>query len=134
MVFGAGCPSSGGANVLTTTALPVANGTFRATGTGLPATAIVIAVSSVTPTAPPLPLASVLAQALPGCTLHVTPDILEALVTTTGTVQSSLLLPDSPPIIGVTFYHQMVPIEVDAAGDWTSITATNALRLTVGAP
>lgn len=132
--LGAGCASSGGANVLTTTSMPVANGTFQATGTGLPATAIVIAVTSVTPMAPALPLASILAQALPGCDLHVTPDILEALVTTTGTAQSSLLLPDSPPIVGVTFYHQMVPIELDGAGNWVAITSTNGLQLTVGAP
>lgn len=37
-----------------------------------------------------------------------------------------------PPLVGVTFHHQMVPIEVDALGAWTEITATNALQLVAG--
>jgi hypothetical protein len=54
------------------------------------------------------------------------------LFTVTGTAQSSFYLPNTPPLVGVTFYHQMVPIEVDAQGAWVSVTATNALQLTAG--
>jgi len=120
-------------NVLSATTLPWANNVFRATATGLPSTAIVITVTSLT--ALPqgvLPLASVFAQGQPGCDLLVGPDILGVLVTTTGTAQSQMFLPNTPPLVGVTFYHQMVPIEVDSLGNWTAITATNALRLTGG--
>jgi hypothetical protein len=63
----------------------------------------------------------------------VQPDILEAMVTLTGSAQSSLFLPNSPPLVGVVFYHQMVPIELDGFGNWVAITSTNALQLTAGA-
>ncbi len=60
------------------------------------------------------------------------PDILGLLVTTTGSVQSSFFLPNTPPLVGVTFYHQMVPIELDMVGAWVAVAATNALQLTAG--
>jgi hypothetical protein len=62
----------------------------------------------------------------------VAPDILGALVTTTGSATSALFLPNTPPLVGVTFYHQMVPIELDLAGNWVAVTATNALQLVAG--
>ncbi|MBX3464019.1 MAG: hypothetical protein KF830_12675 [Planctomycetes bacterium] len=46
------------------------------------------------------------------------------------TPQSSLLLPNTPPLVGVTFCHQMVPLELGPTGDWASVTATNAPQLT----
>jgi hypothetical protein len=79
------------------------------------------------------PLSAAFSQAGPGCDVLVQPDILGALVTFTGTAESSLFLPNSPPLVGVTFFHQMVPIEVDGGGAWVSVTATNALQLTAGA-
>lgn len=126
---GSGCAG----NVLSATTLPWADNVFRATATGLPGTAIVITVTSLTSIPQGvLPLASVFAQGQPGCDLLVVPDILGVLVTTTGTAQSQMFLPNSPPLVGVTFFHQMIPIEVDSLGNWTAITATNALRLTGG--
>jgi hypothetical protein len=35
-------------------------------------------------------------------------------------------------LVGISSYHQMMPIELDPAGKWTAITATNSLRLTAG--
>ena len=134
IVSGTGCPSSGGSNTLTATTLPWVDATFHATGTGLPALAIVIAATSVTPIPQGVaPLASLLPpQGQPGCDLLVQPDILEAMVTLTGSAQSSLFLPNTPPLVGVVFYHQMIPIELDGLGNWVAITSTNALQLTAG--
>ncbi len=112
--------------------LPWVGGTFRATGTGLPTNALVFAVTSLSPMAPALPLSIVFSQAGPGCDLFVAPDILDVLVTTTGTAQSQLFLANVPSLAGVIFYHQMVPIELDALGAWVAVSATNALQLTVG--
>jgi hypothetical protein len=131
--LGSGCPSSGGSNTLVATTLPWVDATFRATGTGLPSLALVVAATSFT--AIPqgvLPLASVFAQAPPGCDLLVAPDILQAYVTTTGIVESSFLLPSTPPIVGLMFHHQMVPFELDAQSNVIAITATNAVQLTAG--
>ncbi|HZN38294.1 MAG TPA: hypothetical protein VFD82_05795 [Planctomycetota bacterium] len=132
--YGAGCTSSGGTNTLTATSLPWADGTFRATGTGLPNVAIVIAATSVTPIPQGVaPLSGLLPpHGQPGCDLLVAPHFLEVMVTLTGTAQSSLFLPNVPSIVGVVFYHQMVPIELDGLGHWVAITSTNALQLTGG--
>lgn len=71
---------------------------------------------------------------IPGTTISVlvAPDILGLLSTTNGTVVSELPLPSAPPLVGVTFYHQLVPIEIGAGGIATAVSATNALRLLVG--
>lgn len=129
---GAGCASSGGSNTLTAATLPWVNSTFRARGTGLPTLAVVLAVTSVTPAVPPVALSALLPQGVPGCNLHVVPDILEAIVTTNGAAESVLQLPNAPAIVGATFHHQMIPIEIDGLGAWTAITATNSLQLTAG--
>ncbi len=130
---GVGCASSGGGNVLTAATLPWVDATFRATATGLPAVAIVLTVTSVTSYPQgAVPLVLAFSQAGPGCDVLVAPDILGALVTTTGSATSALFLPNTPPLVGVTFYHQMVPIELDLAGNWVAVTATNALQLVAG--
>lgn len=72
------------------------------------------------------------AQGQPGCSVLATPDILQPLLTTNGIAQSELFLPRSAALTGVTFYQQMIPFEVDAAGAFVAITATNSLRLTAG--
>jgi hypothetical protein len=129
---GLGCPSSGGSNTLTVTSGPWVDGTLRATGSGLPAQAFVLALTSVNQVTPGLALDTVFPQAQPGCNLYVAPDILQTLVATGGTAQSTLLLPNVPPLVGVTFFHQMVPIEVDGGLNFVAITATNAVQLTAG--
>lgn len=126
---GAGCSG----RTLTAQTLPWVESTFRAKGTGLPTNALVLTVTSVT--AVPqgaAPLSGIFAQGLPGCDVLVAPDILGLLVTTNGTATSSMFLPNTPPLVGVTFFHQMLPIAVDAQGAWTSVTATNALQITAG--
>jgi len=130
---GNGCPSSGGSNSLVADTLPWIGSTFVATGTGLPATAFVVAVTGFTSIAPgAMPLSLVFPQAGAGCDVLAFPDILGLLITTTGTVQSSFPLPNAPSLVGATFHHQLVPIEVDPSGAFVSVTATNALQLTPG--
>ena len=54
------------------------------------------------------------------------------LATTNGAASYDLGLPNTPPLVGVTFYQQMVPIELDGLGNWIAVTATNAVQLTAG--
>lgn len=133
VAFGSACPSSGGANLLTAISLPWVDSTFRARGTGLPATAIVVAATGLSALMPGFALNGVFPTAPVGCLLHVTPDIQQPLLTTTGSAESSLFLPTSPSLVGVTFSHQMVVFEFDLAGNFVEITSTNALQLTAGA-
>ncbi len=131
---GLGCPSSGGANTLTATTLPWVDATFRARGTGLPTSALVVAITSFT--AVPqgvLPLAALFGSLSPaGCELLVAPDITELLATTNGIADSQLFLPNVPPLVGLAFHHQMLPFETDPVLGIVSITATNSLQLTAG--
>ena len=132
--FGNGCPSSGGSNTLVADTPPWVGGTFRATGTGLPATAIVVALTSVASVPQGVaPLAAFFPQAGPGCDVLTFPEIVTPLLTTTGALVSSFPLPNTPLFVGLTFYHQLVPIELDPQGGWVAVTATNALQLTAGA-
>lgn len=91
-----------------------------------------LALSGLTPVVPPVPLSGLLGQGVGGCNLHVAPDILQAVLTTNGSAESALQLPNVPAIVGVTFYHQMLPLQLDALGNVVAFTATNALQLTVG--
>ncbi len=125
---GAGCAG----DVLAAASLPWAGSTFRALGTGLPAAAFVLVATGFGAVNPPLPLAGVLPQALPGCSLLVTPDLVDALVTLTGTATSQLALPNTVALAGTTFHQQLVSLQVDAALAITAVTATNALQLTIG--
>lgn len=60
------------------------------------------------------------------------PDILQTSLTTTGTVTLQIFLPNTPALVGRTFYDQLVVIETNANGDFLAITSSNALALTVG--
>lgn len=128
--LGGGCSGSGGANVLAAEQLPWAGGSFDARGTGLAPTTLVAAVYGFTPTS--LPLANVLPQALPGCDLQVSPDLVEFAVGTAGEVVTSLPIPAAPALTGVDIFHQLVPIEVDQSLNITAVTASNVLRATLG--
>lgn len=105
-----------------------AGATWTARASNLPAAALVFATFGLTPTT--LPLGSVFATAVPGCTLHVTPDLVTLALAMNGTVTTSFALPADPALSGVAFRHQMVPLALDAT---LAVTATNALQMTVGA-
>lgn len=118
---GAGC---GGAAIRAP--LPWAGSTWRADATGLPTNGVAFAVSGFASGS--LVLSTVSPTALPGCTLHVRPDIVDLRLIANGTASFQFVLPNSAALAGVTFHHQMVPI---AAGT-SVVTATNALQSTIG--
>jgi len=116
--------------VLAATALPWIGATFRARATGMPALGLVVAATGLSTLS--LPLSSVLSQGQPGCDLLVSPDLLDVLLPVAGTASSQLVLPNSPSLIGQSFHHQMVPLELDLSSAITAITSTNALTATIG--
>jgi hypothetical protein len=127
---GAGCTGSGGPNVLAATALPWIGSTFRARATGMPALGLVVAATGLTTQS--LPLSSLLPQGQPGCDLLVSPDLLDVLLPVAGTANSQLALPNTPSLVGQSFHHQMVPLELNLSSAITAITSTNALTATIG--
>ncbi|MBL8750183.1 MAG: hypothetical protein JNK78_13540 [Planctomycetes bacterium] len=129
--WGLGCPSSGGANTIVAATLPWVESTLRVTGTGLPATAVALTMTSLTSFPQGVvPLSIAFANTGPGCDLLVAPDITGLLFTTTGNASSDLFLPNTPPLVGVAFHHQWLVLDLGPADQ---VTATNALQLTAGA-
>lgn len=128
---GPGCASSGGSNTLTAQSLPWIGSTFRARGEGLPGLALVSIVYGLSPLS--LSLAAVLPQGQPGCELLVAPDFVTFALCTNGTVDTELSLPDSLALVGLPFFHQLNPFEIDPSLTILAVTASNALRMQIGA-
>ncbi|MBL8751952.1 MAG: exo-alpha-sialidase [Planctomycetes bacterium] len=128
---GAGCSGSGGANVLTARELPWLGGWCTSVATGMPAQGLALEVRGLgTATTP---LASILPQGQPGCSLLVTPDLLTAYVPNGGSVAVSFAIPNVAALVGASLHQQVVALEIAAGGVITALTATNGLSLTIGA-
>jgi len=127
---GAACASSGGSNTLAAVTLPWAGSVYRTRGTGLPTLAFVARVTGLGTTS--LLLGSVLPPSPAGCSLLVTPDLVDAVLTTTGTVDAQLALPNAASLAGLVLHQQFVALQVDALGNLVQNTSTNRLTATVG--
>jgi hypothetical protein len=106
-------------------------GAWRARATNLPAAALAVHVFGLAGAT--LPLATVLPMALPGCTLHVRPDLLVIDVPVAGVTTMQWAIPRTPSLLAQTFHHQVVPFELGAGGGITAVTASNAWAMTIGA-
>lgn len=127
---GAACASSGGANAYTALSRPWTGSTYRTRGTGLPSLAFVAVVNGFGATS--IPLSAVLPPSPVGCTLLAAPDIFEVVLTTTGTVDAQLALPNTPSVAGVVLHQQLVAFELDGSFNLVQNTSTNALLATIG--
>ena len=133
VAYGDACASSGGTNRLTGATLPWTGNTFRAAASGLPSTALVAIDAGVTPTAGLSLQGLGVPAAAPGCLLHLLPTYLDVAITTTGTHEWSLTIPDVPGLVGSELLLQFVLLEFDTAGTLIETTSTNGLRLAIGA-
>ncbi len=127
---GNGCPGSGGGNLLAVEQRAWLGGTFRSRGQQLPTLAFAAAVHGFSTLT--LPLSNVFQEALPGCDLHVTPDLLGLILVTNGQATCSLPIPPLASLLGTVLHHQLVPFEFDGGGTLVSVTASNAVTATVG--
>ena len=128
--LGTGCTGSGGPNALTATTLPWAGATFRSNATGMPALGLAIDVRGLNTAAIPMP--AILPQGVPGCTLLVSPDLLDLLVPVAGGVQTEIVIPSSMALANQIFHQQIAALELDPLGNITALTSSNALSLTIG--
>lgn len=129
--YGAGCAGAGGLDALSPVTLPWIGSIFRARAVGMPPFALVLSVYGFTTQS--IPFASVFPQALPGCTILMNGDLIDVLLPNAGAVDTQIVLPGAPTLVGQTFHHYVVPFEVDLALNITAITNSNALTCTVGA-
>lgn len=128
--YGVGCTGSGGTNRLSALTLPWIGTMFRAEATGMPGSGIAVSVLGVTQTA--VPLNALLRQALPGCDLLATLDVLQGTTPRLGRAQTNLSLPPLTSLVGSVLHHQVIALETNASNALIAATATNGLRLAIG--
>lgn len=128
--YGSGCAGSGGLNQLTATRLAWIGTTFRAEVTGLPINSMPVGVFGVTATS--IALSTLVPQALPGCQLLSSLDLLLVLPLRIGSAQSQLPVPLQAALLGQVLHHQVVNFEFDVSSNVVAVTSSNGLRLTIG--
>ncbi len=127
---GTGCTGSAGALTLATTTLPWLGGAWTTRATNVPANAIAVRVFGLVPLQ--VPLVQLLPQALPGCELLTTPDLLDPTLPVGGAVVTTLPLPNVPSLLGGVLLQQLTAFELDAQGNLTTVIASGAQRATIG--
>jgi hypothetical protein len=128
--YGSSCVGSAGPVTLQATSAPWLRTTFRARTNGLPPNCLAVGVYGFSQIA--VPLSSGHPQGLPGCMVLVADQILIQFLVGSGHVDSHVEIPNDPAMAGVQFYHQVVPIELDATGSISALTSSNALAATIG--
>ncbi len=127
--YGSGCTGSGGVNSLVARTLPWDSSTLRTRASGMPAQGVALVLFGFTQVS--VPLAALLAEGAPGCDLLTTPDIVFAALPVGGVLDTDIFLAPSPSLVGVTFFHQVVPFQGFGVGPLV-ITSTNGLALVGG--
>lgn len=128
--YGSGCSSASGPLSITADTLPWIGSAFRATTTGVAANSICLGIIGLSQLSIPLP--ALLPEGQPGCSLLVSLDMVLTLAPGPGTASSSFALANDPSLIGVPFFEQTIPFELDLAGALTAVRGSNALALVIG--
>ncbi len=128
--YGAGCSSAVGPITISADTLPWLGAAFRTTTTGVAPNSLCLGVIGFTQVA--IPLASLLAEGQPGCTLLTAPDLSFVLQSGPGTAHSSFALANTSSLLGGTFFQQTIPLEFDLSGALVAVRGSNALSLVIG--
>ena len=130
--YGTGCASAAGLLTLTADTPPWIASTFRTTTTGVAANSVCLGLIGFMQVS--VPLATVLPQGQPGCTLLTTPDVPSVLLPgpEPGTVHTQFAIANDPALLGVAFFQQTLPLEFDLAGALVALRGSNALSLVIG--
>jgi hypothetical protein len=128
--LGAACAGATAPVALATQRLPWLGGVFEARASGLAPGSLAVGVFGLATRA--TPLSSVHPLGAAGCTLWVDDDVVLQFAVGNGSVGTAIAIPAVAALAGGVFHHQVVPIELDAAGDLRALTSSNALTLTIG--
>lgn len=128
---GPGCAWSAGAASLQVDAPAWLGGTYRARADGLPPHAVAASVYGLAPQV--TPLWSLLPMTTPGCLSYTSADFVGSVAAAGGALVTEQDLPYDASLVGASLYHQLVVFELDAAGACVTVSASNALELTLGA-
>lgn len=97
----------------------------------MPSNGLALRVLGLTTTS--TPLAAILPQGTPGCSLLVSPNLLDLCLPTANTVATSLAIPSTFALANQVLHQQVVALDRTPPGAITALTITNALTLTIGA-
>ncbi|MFN7591647.1 MAG: hypothetical protein ACK5UQ_24495 [Planctomycetota bacterium] len=128
---GAGCSGSGGPNTLATTEPAWIGSTYRASASGFAPNSLAVVLFGFGQLA--IPIAALLPEGVPGCTLWSSGDVLFDLQIAGSTLATAIPIPADQSIAGLSFFHQVIPVELAPNGSIAAFTATNALQVTIGA-
>ncbi|MCA8951625.1 MAG: hypothetical protein KDE27_19110, partial [Planctomycetes bacterium] len=125
------CVGPAGPMLLTAAYLPWIGSSFESMATGFAPSSL--AVSAYGLATQSLPLALLHAAGLPNCDLLVTAEAVRLLVPAGGSATLQFAIPKDLSLVGVRLHHQFLQGEFGAQGALLSLSASNALALTVGA-
>lgn len=128
--FGAPCIGPAGVLTLTADRLPWIGATFRATA--MPFAPNSVGLSMLGYSSPGVPLTTYLPVGVPGCLHLASTEAVRLLVPQAGAASFELAIPENAGFVGLSLFHQIVQLGVDAQGQPTSLSGTNGLALTVG--
>lgn len=128
---GGGCLGSAGPLALTAVERAWLGGALRTRVTGLPVGALSIGVFGSAPQV--VSLAQLHPLGAQGCDLLATDDILLQASVVGGAATPAIAVPTTAALVGASFEHQVLGVEVDANGHAAAITSSNALHCTIGA-
>lgn len=135
--YGAGCAGSGGVLSMSADSLPWLGDTLQVTANNLSPGSLnftVIGFSNTTWSggALPVPLSALNPAGGPGCDLLTSADDSLFAITATASQSTSLPIPASASLAGISAYLQTLEIELTGAAGISSINASNGLDLVLG--
>jgi hypothetical protein len=125
---GGGCPSSQGSNTMVAWTLPWVGATAESRVYGVPY-GVTVGLFGLAPL-PSIPLSSLFAEGVPGCSVHVTPDVLVSAAPSSLVATFQFAIPNTASLAGAQYWHQAIPVQL-ALGP-VAFTASNAMRMTIG--
>jgi trimeric autotransporter adhesin len=128
--YGTGCGVLAGSDSLLMLDRPWLGATFRSQADGLPANSLAVGITGLSTAT--LPLSNILPQALSGCQLLLTPDMLDLYLPSAGEIEPTLSIPNVAALAGQMLHHQVVAIELNAQASIVAAHSSNALTLTIG--
>jgi hypothetical protein len=129
--YGTGCTGPAGPLSLAATSMPWLGGTFRSRATGFGPGSVAVSVMGLG--LRNMPLSTLTPIGLPNCDLLSTLNVAEAHTPAAGAVDFGLVVPNSPALVGATFYHQFLQLELGTQGQLVSLSSSNGLALRLGA-
>ncbi|MCU0863392.1 MAG: hypothetical protein MUC36_06355 [Planctomycetes bacterium] len=128
---GGGCVGSAGPVTLVAREPAWLASTLATEARGLPTPSLALSVHGFASWS--LPLSLLHPAGVPGCSLLATGDLVQLLPSSGGIARPVLAIPNAPALVGASFEHQVLGLELDGLGNVTAITGSNALQFVLGA-